>query len=274
MGNEGEKQSSGGIGTCGKIAIAGFLMFCMAAGGFGLLIYYGASSGTAKLNEYFTMAEKASINEIEGTFHPALKKVCDPTALAMLIKVIPQEMGAFKKPEMNGFSFSDKIENGMRMRRYKGNMVFENGTLPLEMAFVDEQLNAFYIRDEKAAAPLLAKRGLPKDTSKYVKHAEDFWRALLSGKGEEAFNLMSEPLQKQVGKQGMAQQARNMSRNGAVKGLKLVKTMVDPEDPTKLVILTECTLARATAIGHVSFQFVGLNSYLINYQIPSPFAKK
>ena len=269
-----KERAPEGMGTCGKCGLVCLLMFCMAAGGFGLLLYYGASSGTAKLNEYFTMAEKASIIEIENSFHPALKKVCDPTALAMLIKIIPQEMGAFKKPEMNGFSFSDKIENGMRIRRYKGNMAFEKGTLPLEMAFVDDKLNAFYIRDEEAAKPLLAKRGLPKDTSKYVKHAEDFWRALLTGKGEEAFNLMSEPLQKQVGKQGMAQQARNMARNGAVKGLKLVKTMADPQDPTKLVILTECTLARATAIGHVSFQFAGLNSYFINYQIPSPFAKK
>ena len=136
-----------------------------------------------------------------------------------------------------------------------------------------KKLNAFFIRDEKAAQPLLAKRGLPEDTTKYVKHAEEFWRAMLSGKGEEAFNLMSEPLQKQIGKQGVDIQAKNMARNGALKGLKLVKTLQDPQDPTKLVILTECALERATAIGHVSFQFHGLNSYLINYQIPSPFAK-
>ena len=113
------------------------------AGGFGLLIYYGASSGTAKLSEYFTMAEKASIPEIEDSFHPALKKACDPTALAMLIKVIPQEMGAFKKPEMNGFSFSDQVQNGVRQRRYKGTMVFEKGTLPLELAFIDEKTQCF-----------------------------------------------------------------------------------------------------------------------------------
>ena len=275
MGNEAEKQSGGACsGTCGKIAIAGFLMFCLAAGGFGLLIYYGASSGTAKLNEYFTMAEGASVKELEATFHPALKKECDPTALALFIKVIPKELGKFQKPEMNGFSFSDKVNNGVRIRRYKGNMVFEKGTVLMEMGFIDDKLNAIFVRDDGMAQKLLKQRELPQDTSKYEKHAEELWRALLTGKSEEAFNLMSEPLQKQLGKQGVVHQARNMARNGALNSLELLKVMPDPKDPHKLIILHKCSLARATAVGHVTFQFAGLSSYLIAYQIPSPYAKK
>ncbi len=271
-----QKKGSGGFCSSG---CAKALMLFAGMGVFAVILFvalmvYGSKSGTAKLTEYFEFATKSSIEELSATFHPNLVKIADPSRLAQLIKAVPAHYGAFKDIEMNGFNFSDKYTNGLRLRDYEGNMVFEKATIPMELNFANDQLLGFRVKDNKDAEPLLKMLTIPEKLDSYRDTSEQFWKTMLTGKVDEAFNLMSEPLQKQLGKDGFALQCKNFQRNGAPKSIVFLKSVKDPESKDKVHFLFKCTLEKAVAVGHVTFQFAGIQSYLIAFQISSPFADK
>ena len=266
------QKSEGGcsFGCAKAFAICFFLFLCLF-GGFVALLMYGSSSGNAKIKEYFERAEEYSNTKLAESFHPSIAKEGDPLRLAMLIKAVPAHYGQFKDVEMNGFSFSDKVNNGVRLRDYKGNFVFEKGTIPMEMSFIDEKLIKFQVASNEAASPLLPYLKIPEDLSSYQKKAKEFWEVFLSGDGEKAFSLMSEPLQKEIGRAATIAQVKNLQTNGALKGITFLRSIRD-EDKQKVHFLFQCSMEKGSAVGHVSFEFHLLQSFLIGYQIPSPFA--
>ena len=257
-----------------KVVVGLGVFACFFAFLFIGLLHYGTSTSTATIREFFARAQKASAVELEKTFHKDLKGDCDKQLLALFIKTISKELGAFKEPKLSGFSFSDSTENGHRLRRYKGTMIFEKGKLPLELGFIDDKLNAFYVTDVAAAKPLLAKRGLPKDTKRYEKRAEAFWRALFTGRADELFAMMSPALQKKVGKEGIKAQVARLQNDGALKSLHLYSTFKDTQNNDKIMVITRCVSEKMNVKGHVVFKIDGLRSHLVAYQIPSSMVRK
>jgi hypothetical protein len=272
--NTGEQkvqvQKSGTCGGgCAKAAILFFGLSSMAVVLFVVLIMYGSESANTKLEKYFTFASKSTIADITQTFHSSLIAAADPARLAMLIKALPTHYGPFKNVEIKGFSFSDNYNNGVRTREYKGNAVFEKGTIPIEMVFLDEELAGFRVNDEKAAQILLAMLAIPEDLAPYKETAEKLIRALLTGKEDEAFSLMSKPLQEALGKGQLAQHCKNFVSNGAVKSIEFVDAFKDNTDADRVIFMFKCTIGKYEVAGHVAYEFHGLNSYLIAYEIPS-----
>ena len=233
------------------------------------ILAYGSGTANTKLDEYFKFASTSSISDIAKTFHPSLLNVTDPSRLAMFIKAVPAHYGAFKEVEMNGFNFSDNYKNGLRLREYKGNAVFEKGTLPIELSFADEELLGFTVSSGEAVKPLIKLLTVPSDLTDYKAKAEKLVRALLSGNAPEAFKLMSKPLQDIVGNGKLEQHCKNYSSNGALKNVEFIGKYNGQTKADELILLFKCSIGEHIITAEVSYKFQNLDSYLIGYEIPS-----
>ena len=118
--------------------------------------------------------------------------------------------------------------------------------------------------------PLLT---IPDDLSTYKAKAEKLVRALLKGKEDEAFKLMSKPLQDKFSSGELAQQCKNFTSNGVLKDVEFVKEFIDEKDKEMVIFIFKCSIGEQVVPAHVTFEFHGLKSYLIAYQIPSSKAK-
>jgi len=277
MSDMSDKPAPGASGsactsTCLKVGV-GFAAFAMVCVVFvGALLLYGTKTGGNALREYFAATKDADVPTVVGTFRDELKALCDPQMLALLVKAVPARYGDFKEPKTNGFNFSDELHNGTRLQKYSGTMVFERGELPMEVHFADGKLLTFKILPCDEAKVLVESLGVPPDLAPYAATGERFWRATLTNQVDDAWNLLSEPLQKNIGKQGFTVQCRNLSSNGALKGVDFIRPVRDPEQGDRVHVLYRVVAEQAKAVGHVTFQFAGVSSYLIAFQIPSPYA--
>lgn len=251
-----------------KIAVGMALLGGLAIG---LLLKFGMGSGEAALGEFFSAVSTETVAEVCERIHPNLAKEADPQVLAAFLKAVPARFGAFKSIQLNGFNFSKEIKNGQTHENYSGTCVFEKGELTLEMTFLDGKLLGFFVKKPREAAQelLAAASVVPPNTAPYGEYGLRFWKAALGGKAQDAFPMMAEVLQKQLGLQTFVRQISTMERFGALQSITLADPKVVDGQPNQLLMLYDCKFAKGDMKAHCKFVFADLKSHLIGFQIPS-----
>ncbi len=232
------------------------------------LMLYGKTSGQAQLSEYFAATQSASVAEIQETLHPKLVEGNDPQLLAAFIKALSDRFGAFERVETAGFEFRDALNGGVRLRSYKGTMVFERGSVPLVMSFLDEQLAGITIEDETIGAEVLSASMVPPpDLAPYRARGEAFWRAAAGGEAERAFAMMGEPLQKKVGQTTFVRQVGAMFDGKTLSDVRFVVSEVEPGSEDRVRMDYELTVDGRSLAAHTTFQFAGFNGHLMGFNL-------
>ena len=242
-------------------------------GGLGifLLFKFGMGSGEAALGNFFSAVATEPVADVVKRIHPNLAREADPQVLAAFLKAVPARFGAFKSIELNGFQFNKELKNGQTHERYAGTCVFEKGKVTLEMTLLDGQLLGFYIKEPKDAALEMMKAAcvVPADTKPYAEEGLKFWQAALGGKPDQAFPMMAEVLQKQLGQQTFARQIATMERFGPLQEVKVVAAKPVSGRTDQLLVLYACRFEKGSLNAHCKWVFADLRSHMIGFQIPS-----
>ncbi len=232
------------------------------------LMLYGKTSGQAQLSEYFGAAQSASVAEIQTTLHPKLVEGNDPQLLAAFIKALSDRFGAFESVETTGFEFRDAINGGVRLQSYKGTMVFERGSVPLVMSFLDDKLAGITIEDETIGAEVLSASMVPPpDLAPYRARGEEFWRAAAGGEAERAFAMMGEPLQKKVGESTFLRQVAVMFEGKTLSEVRFIVSEIEPGAEDRIRMDYELTVDGRSLTAHTTFQFAGFNGHLMGFNV-------
>ena len=237
------------------------------------LIKYGSSSGESKLKEFFGSAQSSTLEQIEDQLHPGLKEAFEPQQIAVFIKGIATRCGAFQTIKANGFSFSDKLENGTRLQEYEGWMVFEKAELPLKIKFADGKLVAINVDLEKAGKPgrelMEAVSVVPANLAPYQKLGEQFLRTLISGDVAKTTALMAEELKREFDPKVFPEQIKQLPGIGQQVKIEFLKSKPRPEDKTEVDLFYKCTFNGGDVKAHVKFSFVGPRAALMGFQYPT-----
>lgn len=232
------------------------------------LMLYGKTSGQAQLRDYFAAAQSATVGEVEETLHPQLVEGHDGQLLAAFVKALSDRYGAFQSVETGGFQFSDSVNDGVRLQRYKGTMVFERGAVPLEMSFLDDKLAGITIVDETIGAEVLRSSMVaPAELGPYQARGEAFWRAAAGGEAGEAFAMMGEPLQKKVGEGPFVAQVEGMFRGKTLEDVRFVVSEGVPEAEDKIRLRYDVVVDGRTLAADTTFQFAGFKAHLMGFNL-------
>ncbi|EKD82440.1 MAG: hypothetical protein ACD_39C01297G0003, partial [uncultured bacterium] len=184
-----------------------------------------------------------------------------------------KECGNFDGLNMNGMSFSDKTSNGKRTQDYSGNFRFAKKEIAMEMNFLNGLLFGFLVKDTAVAQAALKEANvIPAGAEKrYVKKAEEFWQAGLSGNEAAAFALMNEAVQKQFGRESIVEMLKNVSdKNGKVVAIKFLSSRPKEPDSNKSLFFFSLDFPEAKDVpAHITFEFVGLKGHLVGFSVPS-----
>ncbi len=250
-----------------KLFFAALTLFVVAGVGFGGFMWAGKASGEAKLREFFAMGKRDSLSQIEAQLSDHLKERVDPELGAAYVKAISTEFGDFASVNLNGLEFSDKLDGSSRLREYKGTFVFAKREVPIHVQFIDERLAALTIVDDPIGPELIKSLDrVPANTEAYQRGGERFLTAVLNGKGDDAFEMLGENLQKQVGRQGFEAHLKEVAGLKGLKRVEVVSAAPRPNAPDHLDVAYRCVCPNGVLKARVTFQFAGLKPYLMGFK--------
>lgn len=236
-----------------------------------VFVYIGKSSGQKVIQEFLDRAATAPAAELQGTFHASLAQSADLQQVAAFAREIATRFGKFQGVDTNGFRFQVKTLNGSQHSEFAGTFRFEKRPVPMALGFLDDQLFLLRVDDEEIGKELVAAISHPPgDAAPYQAQAGKFLEAMFGGEADEAFGLMSEPLRQQIGRELFGRQVAAFAHLGALKSVSFEKSEVTEAEPDRLHLAFQVAWEGATLPAKVSFQFLGLKSYLIAYGVAAP----
>jgi len=250
---------------CGLVILFGLVIAA--------LLFYGKSGGERAVGEFFAKAESQSAAEFRELIHPGLIKEADPELIQVFMQTVQKECGRFAGLNMNGMSFSDKYENGVRTEEYKGNFRFEKQELPMEMTFVDGKLLGFSVKDQAVAVKLVAAlRVMPASLIRpYAEKAAAFWTSALTGNPEEAFGMLHENLQVQYGKERFLETFKEMTNQaGKLTKVIFVSSRPKTDEEGKVLFFFKLDFVNEKGVNaHSVIELAGFKGHLLGFSIPS-----
>lgn len=252
-----------------KKILLGFLtFFVVVVVGAGGLLWYGKSAGEAKLRDFFTMAKGASPAQLEAQLDDGLKEDVDGELCAAFVKEVATRYGDFKSVQADSMEFSDNLDmSKKRLRTFKGKFEFEKRALPMKLEFTGEKLSTVTVDDPVAVEIADAINRVPARTDAYQKRGERFFEAVLNGKDEDVFALMSEDLQKKDGRAGVASLIKQLAFLGGVKQIDFVSAAARPNTPDKLEVVYRVRAKNGQTLKAIAtYQFFRLRGYLVGYE--------
>ncbi len=255
------------LGNFAKATFAAGVGLVLIVGG---VITYGKKSGEAVLSEFFAKVAASTPAQIEAMVHPELAKKVDPQLLAAFLAAIPKRMGKFQSIRLNGFEYRDKVGLAGRVQHYEGTFAFEQGDLPMVIQFVEGKLTAVSVNNQTGNEIADSVAKLPDDPARYVERGAAFWRAALGGKHDEAFAMLHDNLQKQVGREEFGRMfGRIEGELGSLGSLDYEKS-VPGEQPKSVKLVYRMSFSNGDTVkGHLVLVFDGLQTYLLGFQVPS-----
>lgn len=237
------------------------------------LMMYGQSSGETIVKDFISLATKESPDEFVASIHPGLQAEIDPELLYLFFKGLLKECGDFEGLNMNGMNFSDKLTNGNRSQDFSGTFRFAKKEIPMEMNFLNGLLFGFLVKDPVVAqAALKDANVIPANAEKrYVKKAEEFWLAGLSGKEEAAFAMLTENVQKQFGSEKIiAIFSEVVKNNGNTENVKFLSSRPKEPDSNKSLFFFSVDFPKSkNVLAHITIEFTALKAHLVGFAIPT-----
>lgn len=254
-----------------KITCAGLLILAIA---FFTLMMYGKSSGEKVVTDFFSNVNKVSAQEFKSLVDPALHEKADPELIQVFFQALQKEVGTFQGLNLEGMSFSDEVNNGVRTQEFQGNFRFEKKEIPMGLDFVNGLLIGFEVKDKDAfqKSHEFAMTNPPRSLlASYQQLTESFWKKTLTGDCHEAFDMIHENLQKNYGRQRFAIVFNKIIKNnGKLEKISFTSCRPKAKGSTKYIFFFNVDLAKPKNLqAHSIIEFVGFKGYILGFEFPS-----
>jgi hypothetical protein len=149
------------------------------------------NDAAAGQREVFAAVSAADSDRMIAMFHPALRKEVDPPVLAAWFKTIKSKLGEFKDCRTTQFNTSASTDVGTRQES-RATGEFERGSVESRLVFMGGKLTNFNFN---LSVPTDNWLKTSLDTKFYRDRGQQFVEHLVKDEPQQAFNMMSEPLQ-------------------------------------------------------------------------------
>jgi len=250
------------------LKVLGAVFLLLIVGFVGLLIW-SHEKGEATQERFYAAVDTQDPEKVLELFDVRLLEKVDAPVLAMWMKAIHDNLGAFKGLAKSKFSTSSSKQDGHDRLESSGRIEFEKGEGESKLVFLDDKVIAFELRADAMPQPWFT--GAP-DTTLYRERAEVLLRALLANERELALREMHENLRKQVLDGSQFDRAYELGQKiGAVTDMTVVDESFSAEGTPSLDLRFTIGGKNARAIGRVGFQFTPWRGELIAFDVkPAP----
>jgi hypothetical protein len=246
------------------LMILGGVFLVLIVGFVGLLVW-AHRAGSAHQEKFFQAVLSGDPKQVTALFHPALRDEVDEPVLAVWMKAVKDNLGAFQGLNKTDFNTSSKIEGGATIGESKGTVSFEKGQAQSELKTRDGQIVAFHVTSDKLGGDWF--KG-PTDTTLYRQRGKECLTYLLGDKCEDAFKMMHENLQKKVPlDQLKAMMADFTGKAGKAKTVTYQSETLEPGGTLTLKVVYKVECEKANPTGTVEFQFDGLKGHLVAFNL-------
>ena len=243
-------------------ALLCFLLFCS-------LHMYGVQAPSTRLEKFFQVADKGSLQVLMDELSPALHKEHDGQLLALFIKEIVNQFGPYQKAKAKGFAFSKKMAAGHQIEQFSGTIVFKKREIPMLMQFVDGKLNAVRIQDDQALEVIAQAGKAPPNLGPYVKRGAHFFKWILEADYEKAYSLLSPFVKKNVSLEEFTGQFKKLRRPATLLRVSHLRADPMPGRQDRVSFTYECIFFGGKKMkARLTYQFSLFKSYLSAYAIP------
>lgn len=256
------------MGRLVKLAIAA----CLVLGGTFAACMVSGRARADRLTRAL-LEDAATPTAAAARFHPALVAVADPQQLVRLLQLVGTRQGAFRGFRLAGLSLSDETDAAGHRQRVAGVAAFAGGEQALELEFLDGLLAAVNLPGEPPDGPVARVLSrAPESGAGYAPRGRDFWARALDGEAVRAFGMLHPDFQERLGQGAFEAQMAGLASRGRLEEVRFVAAPPDPSHPGKLHLLYQVRLEQGSFPAHVTLQFLGLQSYLVGFQLPSSLA--
>ncbi len=229
------------------------------------LLFWAKGSGEDMQKDFFAAVGSGDANRVISLMHPAMKEDVDLPVLAVWVKAFNEGLGEFQKLSPTDFNTSSSYENGHKVAKSSGKVIFKNGDANSDLAFSDGLLVSFHVKSDKLAKDWF--KG-PQDTAFYRAKGLRMLKLLADNKPDEAHAMMHEALQEKLPLADLRTgTAKLLASLGEVKALAFESEKLEIGEAQELVILYRGQAANGEIEGTVTFRFIGLKGHIIAFNL-------
>jgi hypothetical protein len=227
---------------------------------------WGHGKGEAVQQEFYAAVSSGEPGQVLALFQPELAEKVDAAVLALWMKAVTTNLGAFQDLAGSDFSINTRSEGGRSHIESEGTVHFERGEGRSKLHLVDGKVIAFFLRSEKLPEVWFTEA---PETSGYAADGRTLLEALMTpDRVEEAYGRLHESVRAEASLEdvrGMLEGVR--ARVGALRDVTSTKHTFTAGGAPTLVLEYEVACENGVADGRVRYQFDPWKGRIVGFHV-------